>query len=217
MRFRSRARSFSITSRVSSVPLASRRLLVFSSCRSAWSFLAFEQSRQTLGALVVEDALLVVEVAVRACSSCVLRIDLERSSSSAPLREKTLHVDDRAFDARRAVQRSVFHVAGLFAEDRAQQLLFRRELRLALRRDLADQDVARLHRGADADDAALVEVAQERFADVRDVARDFFRTRAWCRALRFRTPRCGSRCSSPPSPASRRPGSRLRSCSRATA
>src|SRR5438046_2069859 len=59
-----------------------------------------------------------------------------------------------------------------FAEDRAQELLFRRPLRLAFRRDLADQDVARLDRRADADDAALVEIPQERLRDVGDVARD---------------------------------------------
>ena len=52
--------------------------------------------------------------------------------------------DDDALDARRAGQRRVLHVAGLLAEDRAEQLLFRRELGLALRRDLADEDVARL-------------------------------------------------------------------------
>ena len=83
------------------------------------------------------------------------------------------HADDDALDARRAGQRRVLHVAGLLAEDRAEQLLFRRELRLALRRDLADEDVARLDVGADADDAALVEIAQVAFRHVRDVPRDF--------------------------------------------
>jgi hypothetical protein len=73
-------------------------------------------------------------------------------------------------------QRGVAHVGGLFAEDGAQQLFFRRHRAFALRRDLADQDVARLHLGADVDDAGFVEVALERFfADVRDVAGDFFR------------------------------------------
>src|SRR6202044_1740082 len=50
------------------------------------------------------------------------------------------------------------------------------ELGLALRRDLADQDVARLHLGADAHDARLVEVLEGLLADVRDVARDLFLT-----------------------------------------
>src|SRR5205823_6925655 len=62
------------------------------------------------------------------------------------------------------------------AEDRPEQLLFRSELRLALRRDLAHQDVALLHRGADAHDARLVEIAQRSFRDVRNVASDLFRS-----------------------------------------
>src|SRR5690606_34595149 len=86
-----------------------------------------------------------------------------------------LHPDDDALDARRADERRVAHVAGLLTEDRAQQLLFRRQLGLTLRRHLADEDVAGLDRRADADDAALVEVLQVRLTDVRDVARDFFR------------------------------------------
>src|SRR6185369_8979608 len=87
-----------------------------------------------------------------------------------------LDVNDGAFDARRARQRSIADIAGLFTEDGAQQLLFRSELRFALRRDLADHDVARFDGRADADDSALVEIAQRAFAHVRDVARDFFRT-----------------------------------------
>src|SRR4029077_2352725 len=59
-------------------------------------------------------------------------------------REDT-RVDDGAVDARRHAQARVAHLAGLLAEDGAQQLLLGRELRLALRRDLADEDVARLH------------------------------------------------------------------------
>ena len=68
------------------------------------------------------------------------------------------HLHDRAVDARRQPQRRVAHVGGLLAEDGAQQLLLRRHRALALGRDLADQDVARVHLGADEDDAGLVEV-----------------------------------------------------------
>ena len=75
----------------------------------------------------------------------------------------------------RQAQRGVAHVGGLLAEDGAQQLLFRRHRALALRRDLADQDVARLHLGADIDDAGFVEVLQRLFRDVRDVAGDLLR------------------------------------------
>jgi hypothetical protein len=46
------------------------------------------------------------------------------------------------------------------------------ELGLGLGRDLADQDVAGLHLGADADDAVVVEVLQRLLAHVRDVAGD---------------------------------------------
>src|SRR5207302_4689497 len=64
------------------------------------------------------------------------------------------HADfhDRALHARRHPQRGVADVGGLFAEDRAQQLLFRRHRAFALRRDLADQDVAGAYFRADIDD-----------------------------------------------------------------
>jgi hypothetical protein len=74
--------------------------------------------------------------------------------------------------AGRHLERAVLHVLGLLAEDRGEQLLFRRELGLALRGDLADQDVARLHVGADPDDAPLVEVHHALVGDVGDLAGD---------------------------------------------
>src|SRR6185295_17416162 len=91
----------------------------------------------------------------------------------AALAGEDLHVDDSAFDARWAVQRSVANVSGFFPENRAQQFLLRGQRGFALRRNLAHQNVARLHHRADADHAAFVEIAQERFADVGDVASDF--------------------------------------------
>src|SRR4029453_2865745 len=112
-------------------------------------------------------------------SSCRFFSIMSTSSCSIALLDaragEDLHADDDALDAGRADERGVANVARLLAEDRAQQLLFRRQLRLALRRHLADQDVARLHGRADADDAALVEIAQIAFTDIRDVAGDFFR------------------------------------------
>src|SRR6185437_1515212 len=63
----------------------------------------------------------------------------------------------------------------LFAEDGAQQLLFRRQLGLALGRYLADEDVVVADLRADADDARLVEVTQSVLADVGNIARDLFR------------------------------------------
>src|SRR6202012_789607 len=81
-------------------------------------------------------------------------------------------VDDDATLAVRHFQRGVADLARLLLEDRADQLLLGRQLGLALRRDLADQQVAGDNVGADSDDAALVEVAQALLAAVRDVAGD---------------------------------------------
>ncbi len=83
-------------------------------------------------------------------------------------------VDHDPFDAAGDFERFVLHVFAGAAEDGVQQLFFRRQLGLRLRRDLADEDVARLDAGADADDALLVEVPQGLFADVGNVASELF-------------------------------------------
>ena len=90
----------------------------------------------------------------------------------AVLAGEDLDVDDLAALAVRQAQRGVLHLAGLLAEDRAQQPLLGGQLGLALGRDLADQDVAGLDLGADVDDPVLVEVLEGLLADVRDVAGD---------------------------------------------
>src|SRR6201999_301782 len=66
---------------------------------------------------------------------------------------------------------------GLFTEDGAQKLFFRRHRAFALRRDLADQDVAGANFRADIDDAGFVEVLQRFFRHVRNIAGDFLRTK----------------------------------------
>ena len=93
----------------------------------------------------------------------------------AVLAVEHLDVDDLAVLAVRHLQAGVADLAGLLAEDRAQQALFRRQLGLALRRDLADQHVAGADLGADADDAAVVEVAEDVVAEVGDVPADLLR------------------------------------------
>src|SRR5216683_1566208 len=90
-----------------------------------------------------------------------------------PVAIEHAHLDHGALHARRHAQRGVAHVGGLLAEDRAQELLFRRHRAFALRRDLAAEDVAGAHLRADVDDARLVEVLERLFRDVRDVAGDF--------------------------------------------
>src|SRR6185437_4419138 len=53
-----------------------------------------------------------------------------------------LDADDRAGLAVRDLERRVADLAGLLTEDRAEQPLLRRQLGLALRGDLADEEVA---------------------------------------------------------------------------
>ena len=83
---------------------------------------------------------------------------------------EALHVDDGALDAVGDAQGGVAHVLGLLAEDRVEELELGRRLGLALGRDLADEDVAGLDLGADADDALDVEVVEALLARVGDVA-----------------------------------------------
>ena len=79
-----------------------------------------------------------------------------------------LRVNHDSLDAAGDFERFVLHVFAGTAEDGVQQLFFGRQLRLGLGRDFADQDVAGLHPGADADDPLFVEVPQGLFADVRE-------------------------------------------------
>ena len=90
----------------------------------------------------------------------------------AVLAGEDLDVDDDAALAVGHLQGGVADLAGLLAEDRAQQALFRGQVGLALRGDLADEDVAGGDLGADHDDAALVEVFQRVLADAGDIAGD---------------------------------------------
>ncbi len=95
-----------------------------------------------------------------------------RGKLVALLAVEDLDADDRAGLAVRDLQRRVADLAGLLAEDRAQQPLLRGQLGLTLGRDLADQQVAVADLGTDADDPALVQVRQDLLGDVGDVPRD---------------------------------------------
>ena len=109
----------------------------------------------------------------RFCATLTRTRRLTPGSSSSPfsrLNCRTSTTIPRSPCGRR--RRRVLHLARLLAEDRAQEALLGGQLGLALRRDLADQDVAGLDLGALVDDPVLVEVAEALLADVRDVARD---------------------------------------------
>src|SRR5262249_49776983 len=92
------------------------------------------------------------------------------------LAREDLHVYHRAFNSRRAGEGSIAYVPGLLAEDSTQQLLFWRKLSLTLRSYFAHEDVTCLNRRADADNAALVEIAKRGLADVGNVSCDLFRS-----------------------------------------
>ncbi len=75
---------------------------------------------------------------------------------------------------RRHFQRVVLHVFAGPAEDGMQQLFFRSQFALALGRDLANENFARAHAGADADNAVFIEIGQRAFADIGNVAGELF-------------------------------------------
>src|ERR1700733_3868499 len=79
-----------------------------------------------------------------------------------------------AFDAAGDLERFVLHVFASAAEDRVEQFFLGCQFGLRLGRDLADEDVARLHACADPDDAFFVEVSQGLLADVGNVASELF-------------------------------------------
>ncbi len=145
-------------------------------------FLLAENGLEALEPLVGENADFVGEIALQLLDHFLLDL-LGALVLLLALAAEDADVDDGAFDTRRAGERSVAHVAGLFAEDGTQQLFFRRQLGFALGRYLADEDVVVADLGADADDARLVEVTQRVLRDVGDIARDLFRPKL--RVARF--------------------------------
>src|SRR4029077_17982917 len=73
-----------------------------------------------------------------------------------------------------------------FSENGAEQLFLGCKSGFTLGRDFADQNVAGTNRGANADDAAFVEIAKERFADIGDIAGDFLGAELGVTSLDFK-------------------------------
>ena len=135
--------------------------------------LALDHAAHALEQIVFQDALLIGQILADPLELGLFdgqraRVLLDAVTGEHP------HVDHRAIHAGRHPQRGVLHVGRLFAEYRPQQLLLRRQLGLTLRRDLAHQNVAGAHFGADEGDARFIELGQVRsrptFGNVR---RDF--------------------------------------------
>ncbi len=141
--------------------------------RAAVGGLASEQLAQTVEGIGLDDAHLVVEV-----EAIALELVVDDLLGALVTRDafagEHLHVNDGAVHARGHAQRGVLHVGRLFAEDGAQQLLFRGELGLALGGDLAHKHVARFHFRAHVNDARLVQTRQLVLGQIGNVAGDFF-------------------------------------------
>src|SRR6516225_5462137 len=137
--------------------------------------LAEHQLLQPSGKAALKDHALVVTVLGKPFNLSAL--DRQRTFvliDTAP--GEDAHFDDCAGDSGRQPERSIAHVGSLFAENRAQQLFLGCHRRLALRSDLSNEDVARLHLVADINDARLVVVLQFFFADTRTIADDLLLT-----------------------------------------
>src|SRR6185437_14688577 len=138
-------------------------------------FLAAQDGFEALQAFVGQNADLVAEIVFELRH--ILGLDLLGALVLLlALAAEDPDVDHGAFNAGRAGEGSVAHVAGLLAEDGTQQLLFRSELSFDLGRHLAHQDVAVSDLGADANYAALVQVAQRVLAHIGNVAGNFLGT-----------------------------------------
>ena len=72
-----------------------------------------------------------------------------------------------------SLERSILYVASPVAEDSSQELLLRRRVALALRRNLADEDIAVMDMSTDTYDAILVKVLSRLFTYVRNVGSEF--------------------------------------------
>ena len=83
-----------------------------------------------------------------------------------------LYIDDDTALAVRHLERGISHLAGLLAEDGAEQSLLRGQIGLALGSDLADKDIAGTDLSADGDYAALVQILQRIVAHTGDIAGD---------------------------------------------
>ncbi|ETC89470.1 hypothetical protein XHC_0993 [Xanthomonas hortorum pv. carotae str. M081] len=142
--------------------------------RTAIGDLAHDLRAQTCVDGRFQDTELVVEVLLDALDFGLF--DLTRTLVLLDaVAGEDLHVDDGAVHARGHAQRAVLHVGRLLTEDRTQQLFFRSQLAFALRRDLADHDVAGAHFRTDVHHAAFVQTVQGLLGHVRDVGGNFLR------------------------------------------
>ena len=88
---------------------------------------------------------------------------------------KDAHFNDGPLNAGWHFQGGVADVRGFFTKDCAQELFFWRHRGLTLGRDFADQNIARVYFSTNGHNARFIQIAQAFFANVWNIARDFFR------------------------------------------
>jgi hypothetical protein len=138
------------------------------------ALLARQHVGQTAIDVAIKDRLLIV--AVLAQTLDFLALDGNRTLILVDaVTVEHAHLNNGARTPGGTRRAGVAHVGGFLTEDGAQKLFFRRHRAFALRRDLADQNVAGFHFRPDIDHAGLIEVLQRLFRDVGNVAGDLFR------------------------------------------
>ncbi|MNZ94722.1 hypothetical protein D3C78_1138360 [compost metagenome] len=103
----------------------------------------------------------------------------------AVLTSKHLHVYNNTVSTMRYAQRRITNLTSLFTEDGMEQSFLSCKLRYALRRHLADQNISSANLGSDTDNSALVKVAKSFFADIWNIACNFFRSKLRVTRLGF--------------------------------
>ena len=73
-------------------------------------------------------------------------------------------------------KRSISYLTRLLAEDRPQQTLLCRQLRLSLRSHFAHQDISCPHFRSDTDNSSLVQILKGIVADARNIPGNLFRS-----------------------------------------
>ena len=84
-------------------------------------------------------------------------------------------VDDFSRLTMRHAERGVANLARFLTKNRPKQSFFRRKLRLALRRDLAYENIAGTDLRTNADNPLFVKIAKSVLRNVRNIPSDFFR------------------------------------------
>ena len=154
--------------------------------RAFHSHFAKDHAFETRIDVAIEDDQLVITVTRKAFDFFTL--DLERTFVFF----NAVTVEDTYFDnctevTRLHTQGCVTHVGSFLTKDRTKKLFFWRHRAFTLWRDLTDKNITRLNVCADVYDTRFVEVAKSFFADVWNIACDFFRAkfRVTCRHFEF--------------------------------